>query len=143
MRSSFTHKKRDVMSNKKKIETFEAPQPIGSYSQAVDSHPWIFISGQLPLDPVTGQLVEFDIQKQVNQVLDNLGAILKASGCSFQNVVRCDIFLKDLNDFAIVEQEYGKRFTQSVPPARQTVQVVRLPRDALVEISCIARKEGP
>jgi 2-iminobutanoate/2-iminopropanoate deaminase len=123
---------------KKKIETQQAPQAIGPYSQAVASPPFLFISGQLPLDPVTGKLVEGDIRLQVNRVLDNLEAILIAAGCSFQDVVRCDVFLKDLNDFAILNQEYAKRFNRSVPPARQTVQV-RLPLDALVEISCIAK----
>jgi 2-iminobutanoate/2-iminopropanoate deaminase len=122
----------------KKIETSQAPQAIGPYSQAVDAHPFIFVSGQLPLDPATGKMVEADIHLQINRVLDNLEAILKASGCSFQHVVRCDVFVKDLNDFATINQEYAKRFTQPVPPARQTVQVARLPLDALVEISCIA-----
>jgi 2-iminobutanoate/2-iminopropanoate deaminase len=126
------------MENFKKIETTQAPQAIGPYSQAVCAAPFLFISGQLPLDPSTGKLVEANILLQINRVLDNLEAILHASGCSFQNVVRCDVFVKDLNDFAIINQEYAKRFTQPVPPARQTVQVVRLPLDALVEISCIA-----
>lgn len=121
-----------------KIETSKAPQAIGPYSQAVRAAPFIFVSGQLPVDPATGKLVEADIVLQINRVLDNLEAILKASGCSFQEVVRCDVFVKDLNDFALVNQEYAKRFTQTVPPARQTIQVARLPLDALVEISCIA-----
>lgn len=126
------------MSNLKKIETNDAPQAIGPYSQGVSASPFLFISGQLPIIPSTGKLVESDILKQVNQVLDNLEAILHAGGCSFENVVRCDVFLKDLNDFAVVNQEYGKRFGQPIPPARQTIQVARLPLDALVEISCIA-----
>ncbi len=121
-----------------KIETAEAPKAIGPYSQAVCSSPFVFISGQLGIDPMTGKLVESDIRLQINRVLDNLEAILKASSCSFQDVVRCDVFLKDLNDFAIVNEEYAKRFTQPIPPARQTIQVARLPLDALVEISCIA-----
>ncbi len=122
----------------KKIETDQAPQAIGPYSQAVDAFPFIFVSGQLPLDPATGKLVEPDIRLQVNRVLDNLEAILKAGGCSFHSVVRCDVFVKELNDFAIINQEYAKRFTQPIPPARQTIQVARLPLDALIEISCIA-----
>lgn len=126
------------MANFKKIETTQAPQAIGPYSQAVCAAPFVFISGQLPLDPATGKLVEANILLQINRVLDNLEAILQASGCSFQNVVRCDVFVKDLNDFALINQEYAKRFTQPIPPARQTVQVARLPLDALVEISCIA-----
>ncbi len=122
----------------KKIETTQAPQAIGPYSQAVFSAPFVFVSGQLALDPATGKLMESDIHLQINRVLDNLEAILKASGCSFKDVVRCDVFVKDLNDFAVINQEYAKRFTQPIPPARQTIQVARLPLDALVEISCIA-----
>lgn len=123
----------------KKIETAQAPQAIGPYSQAVWASPLLFVSGQLPIDPTIGKLVESDIRQQIKQVLNNLEAILKAAGCSFQDVVRCDLFLKDLNDFAVVNEEYGKCFTQPIPPARQTIQVARLPLDALIEISCIAR----
>lgn len=126
------------MSKLEKIETSRAPQARGPYSQAVRAPPFIFVSGQLPLDPATNKLVEADIVLQVTRVLDNLEEILKASGCSFQDVVRCDVFVKDINDVALVNQEYAKRFTQAVPPARQTIQVARLPLDALVEISCIA-----
>lgn len=126
------------MANLKKIETLHAPQAIGPYSQAVFASPFVFVSGQLPIDPHTGQLVEEDIVLQINRVMDNLAAILKASGCSFHDVVRCDVFVKDLNDFAVINREYAKRFTQPVPPARQTIQVARLPLDALIEISCIA-----
>ncbi len=126
------------MSKLEKIETNQAPQARGPYSQAVCAKPFIFVSGQIPIDPATGKLVEADIFLQVNRVLDNLEAILKASGCSFQDVVRCEVFMKDLNDFALVNQEYAKRFTQTALPARQTIQVARLPLDALVEISCIA-----
>lgn len=122
----------------KKIETSDAPQAIGPYSQAVYAAPFLFVSGQLGIDPATGKLVESDITLQINRVLDNLEAILKASGCTYKDVVRCDVFLKDLNDFLVVNQEYGKRFDQPVPPARQTIQVAKLPLDALVEISCIA-----
>lgn len=124
----------------KKIETDRAPKAIGPYSQAVEAGSLIFVSGQLPLDPMTGKMVESDIVVQTNRVLDNLEAILKASGCSFQHVVRCDLFLKDMNDFSVVNQEYGKRFNQPVPPARQTIQVAKLPLDAWIEISCIACK---
>lgn len=126
------------MSHLKKIETAEAPKAIGPYSQAVSFPPFVFVSGQLPLDPTTGQIVEPDILQQVNQVLDNLAAILKASGCSFEHVIRYEIFAQNLNDFAIINQECAKRFTQPVLPARQTIQAARLPLDALVEISCIA-----
>lgn len=128
------------MTSLKKIETKLAPQAIGPYSQAVLAAPFLFVSGQLPIDPATGKLVEADIMLQTNRVLDNLEAILKEGGCSFHDVVRCDVFLKDLNDFAVVNQEYGKRFNQPVPPARQTIQVAKLPLDALIEISCIVVK---
>jgi 2-iminobutanoate/2-iminopropanoate deaminase len=126
------------MTELKKIETTEAPKAIGPYSQAVLAPPIVFISGQLPINPQTGQLEKSDIRLQTNRVLDNLAAILQASHCTFQHVVRCDVFLKDLNDFGIVNEEYAKRFNQPVPPARQTIQVARLPLDALIEISCIA-----
>lgn len=124
----------------KKIETDQAPKAIGPYSQAVLAAPFVFVSGQLALDPATGKLAGPDILLQINRVLDNVEAILQAAGCTFKDVVRCDVFLKDLNDFPVVNQEYGKRFAQPVPPARQTIQVARLPLDALVEISCIALK---
>jgi 2-iminobutanoate/2-iminopropanoate deaminase len=126
------------MASIKKIETTEAPQVIGPFSQAVCSPPFIFVSGQIATHPATGKIVDSDIRLQTNRVLDNLEAILKASGCTFKNVVRCDVFLKDLNDFATMNQEYAKRFIQPVPPARQTIQVARLHLDALIEISCIA-----
>lgn len=126
------------MPNFKKIETSQAPKAIGPYSQAVCSPPFVFVSGQIATDPATGKLEKSDINLQINRVFANLEAILQASGCSFENVIRYEIFLKDLNDYAIVNQECAKRFNQPVLPARQTVQVVRLPLDALVEISCIA-----
>lgn len=121
-----------------KIETNLAPKAIGPYSQAVKAGQFLFVSGQVPLDPATGKLVQSEIRAQTIQVLNNLEAILKAAGCSFQHVVRCDVFLKDLNDFSILNEEYSKKFSQAVSPARQTIQVSRLPLDALVEISCIA-----
>jgi len=126
------------MTRFKKIETDQAPEAIGPYSQAVFAAPFLFVSGQLPIDPETGKMMTGGIAAQVNRVLDNLEAILKMNRCTFQHVVRCDVFVKDLNDFAILNEEYGKRFNQAIPPARQTVQVARLPLDALVEISCIA-----
>lgn len=122
----------------KKIETSSAPKAIGPYSQALFTPPFLFVSGQIPVDPITGEMTEGDIQFQVIRAFDNLEAVLKASGCSLASVVRYEIFLKDLNDFAIINDECAKRFTQPVLPARQTVQVARLPLDALVEISCIA-----
>lgn len=131
------------MGNFTKIETMHAPQAIGPYSQAVLVGQHLYVSGQLPIDPRTGKLEKADIRIQVERVLSNLEAILKAADCTFQNVVRCDLFLKDLNDFAIVNDTYGKCFIQSTPPARQTIQVARLPLDALIEMSCIAIKTSP
>lgn len=122
----------------KKINTTQAPTAIGPYSQGVRAVNTLYISGQLPIDPATGKLVDSQILLQVNRVLDNLEAILKEEKCTFKDVVRCDVFLKDLNDFALVNQEYAKRFNQPVPPARQTIQVAKLPMDAMIEISCIA-----
>lgn len=126
------------MSILKKIETETAPKAIGPYSQAIAAHPFIFVSGQLPIDPATGKLVEANIKLQINQVLDNIQAILEASGSSWHKVVKSEIFLKDLTHFAVVNEEYGKRVNPGMPPARQTIQAAKLPLDALVEISCIA-----
>jgi 2-iminobutanoate/2-iminopropanoate deaminase len=127
-----------AMQELKKIETSKAPKALGPYSQAVYAPPFVFVSGQVGIDPATGKLAEATIRLQIQRVFDNLEAILKESGCSFANVVRYEIFLKDLNDFTIVNEECAKRFMQPILPARQTVQVARLPLDALVEISCIA-----
>lgn len=122
----------------KKVETSHAPKAIGPYSQAIQAGSFLFVSGQLPINPETGKLVEAQIRIQTIRVLNNLKAILEASGCTFEHVVRTDVFLKDLNDFAALNEEYSKAFSHATPPARQTIQVARLPLDALVEISCIA-----
>jgi len=131
----------NIMDKIKKIETNSAPQVIGPYSQAILKDSFLFISGQLPLDPLTGKLVEPDILIQVNQVLDNIAAILSAASTHWHQVVKCEIFLKNMSDFQIVNQEYGKRVSLTTPPARQTIQAAALPLDALVEISCIAHVE--
>lgn len=122
----------------KKVETQQAPKAIGPYSQAVQTEQFLFVSGQLGIDVNTGKLVEGDIQAQTEKVFENLAAILKAAGCSFKNVVRYEVFLKDLSHFAILNAECAKHFDQPIPPARQTIQVAKLPLDGLVEISCIA-----
>lgn len=124
-----------------KIQTEDAPKAIGPYSQGVIIDPnrsLIFVSGQLPVDPQTGKLVEGDIQTLTIRVIDNLEAILKKSGSSLENVIRTDVFLTDLKDFAKMNEIYGKRFTGKVLPARQTIQVGALPLGATIEISCIA-----
>ena len=125
----------------KKVETLHAPKAIGPYSQAVSipaDQRLVFVSGQLPIDPATGDLVKGDIKILTNRVLDNIEAILKASNSSLDNIVRVDVFLKDLNDFAAMNEVYAKRFTGSVTPARQTIQVSELPKSSRIEISCIA-----
>jgi len=129
----------------KKIETEQAPRAIGPYSQAVEvelkGESILFVSGQLPIDPKTGKLVEGGIDDLTRQVIMNISNILKANGLSLSQVVRTDVFLKDLNkDFQLMNAEYAKHFQGPVPPARQTIQVADLPLGAPVEISCIAVK---
>lgn len=125
----------------KPIATKDAPAAIGPYSQAVEAPvgvgSLVFLSGQIPLDPATGELVKSTIAVETNRVLDNLAAVLAASGCTFANVVRTTIFLTDLGDFAAVNEAYGKRFSGTFP-ARATVQVAALPKGARVEIDAIA-----
>ncbi|MFE8597820.1 RidA family protein [Archangium violaceum] len=124
---------------RKIVHSDDAPKAIGPYSQAVqvDSGKMTFLSGQIPLDPKTMQMVEGDVIDQSEQVMKNLGAVLKAAGLDFSHVVRCTIFLTDLGDFAKVNEVYGRYFT-GAPPARATVQVAALPRGSKVEIDAIA-----
>ena len=122
---------------KKIISTNEAPGAIGPYSQAVRSGNFLFCSGQIPLDPKSGQIVSGDIAAQTRRVLDNIAAILRAEGLAFDNVVKTTIFLTNLGDFQKVNEIYGSYFEQN-PPARSTVQVAALPKDANVEIEVIA-----
>jgi 2-iminobutanoate/2-iminopropanoate deaminase len=124
---------------KKIVQTDKAPKAIGPYSQAVVSGDLIFTSGQIALDPTTQQLATADVRAQTERVMENLAAVLAAAGSSFDQVVKATIFVVDLNDFAIVNEIYGKRFAQSAP-ARSTVQVAALPKGARVEIELIARK---
>ncbi len=119
------------------IATGEAPQAIGPYSQAVRAGNLLFASGQIPLDPATGALVAGDIAVQTRRVLDNLGAILKAAGASYDNVVRTTVYLADMSDFPAMNAAYATYFS-SPAPARSTVQAARLPKDARVEIDVIA-----
>ncbi len=122
---------------KKIISTSEAPATIGSYSQAVRSGNFLFCSGQIPLDPKSGQIVSGDIAAQTRRVLDNIGAVLKAGGLTFENIVKTTIFLTDLGAFQTVNETYSSYFKQQ-PPARSTVQVSALPKGANVEIEVIA-----
>src|SRR5437879_5397325 len=122
---------------KKIISTSEAPGAIGPYSQAVRSGRFLFCSGQIPLDPKSGQIVAGDIAAQTRRVLDNITAVLKAEGLSFQNIAKTTVFLIDLADFQTVNEIYASYFKQA-PPARSTVQVAALPKGARVEIEAIA-----
>ncbi len=122
---------------KKVINTKQAPAAIGPYSQAVLANGMLFVSGQLPVDPATGLMAQDDIEANTKQVMANISAILKEAGSDFSNVLKTTIFLADMNDFGMVNEIYGSYFT-SEPPARETVQVARLPKDARIEISVIA-----
>ncbi|KAA5542393.1 RidA family protein [Adhaeribacter rhizoryzae] len=119
------------------INSTNAPAPIGPYSQAVLANGVLYVSGQIALDPASGQLVQENIQTETHQVMKNLQAILQEAGLSFDQVVKCTIFVKDLNNFAAINDVYGSYFGQN-SPARETVEVSRLPKDVNVEISCIA-----
>ena len=122
---------------KKIVQTEGAPQAIGPYSQAVVSQGFAFLSGQIPLDPATGQLVEGDIAVQTERVLENLKAVLAACGSSLSAVVKTTVYLKNLGEFAPMNEVYGRYFPEN-PPARATVEAARLPRDVRVEIDCVA-----
>jgi 2-iminobutanoate/2-iminopropanoate deaminase len=119
------------------VSALDAPKAIGPYSQAIRAGQLLFVSGQVPLDPVTGNLVEGDITAQTQRVMNNLDAVLKAGDLSFAHVVRTTIYLADMNDFAAVNAVYGQFFSEPYP-ARATVQVARLPKDARVEIDLVA-----
>lgn len=119
------------------VTTEKAPGAIGPYSQAIKAGGMVFCSGQIPIDPKTGEFVSQVVSEQTEQVLTNLGEVLKAAGTSLDNVVKTTVFLADMNDFAEMNEVYG-RFFNANKPARATVQAARLPRDARVEIDCIA-----
>lgn len=116
-----------------------APEPIGPYSQAVQSGNMLFVSGQIAIQRATGNIINTTIEAETEQVMINLKEVLTAAGMDFTNVVKCSIFLKDMGNFPKVNEVYGKYF-QNNPPARETVEVSRLPKDVNVEISCIAAK---
>jgi len=119
------------------IATEHAPQAIGPYSQAIRAQGLIFTSGQVAIDPSTQQVVAGDVSAQTDRVLQNLSAILQASGSTLDKVLRCTVFLKNMGDFAAMNEVYGRYFKQQ-PPTRSTVEVARLPKDVLVEIDVIA-----
>ena len=122
---------------KDKVQTVNAPAAIGPYSQAIKAGGLIFASGQIPIDPKTGQFVGGGIEEQTEQVLKNLSAVLVAAGSSMEKVIKTTVFLASMEDFAAMNEVYGK-FFGDVPPARATVEAARLPRDARVEIEAIA-----
>ncbi len=126
---------------KKIISTPEAPAAIGPYSQAVRVGSTIYCAGQIPLDPASGQMVTGGIAEQTRRVMQNIAAVLKAAGLTFENVVKTTIFLTDFNDFQTINEIYGAHFTKE-PPARSTVQVAALPKGGKVEIEVIAVDEG-
>ena len=119
------------------ISTPDAPKAIGPYSQGIRASGFVFTSGQVAFDPATQQIIDGDISAQTDRVLQNLAAILKAAGCSLRDVLRCTVFLKNMDDFAAMNAVYGKYF-EAPFPARSTVEVRRLPREVLVEIDMIA-----
>ncbi|MCP4459722.1 MAG: RidA family protein [Cytophagales bacterium] len=122
---------------KRIIESSLAPEPIGPYSQAVAANGTLYVSGQIPIDRSTGEVISSSIEEETEQVMKNLEFILKEAESGFDQVVKCSIFMKDMSDFAKINEVYGSRFVSN-PPARETVQVSELPKGVNVEISCIA-----
>lgn len=122
---------------KKIVNTEKAPKPIGPYNQAVMANNTLYVSGQIPMNPVTSELVKGDITEQTRMVMENLKAILQEAGLDFSHVVKCSIFISDMKDFPEINKVYGNYFFEA-PPARETVQVAGLPLGVDVEISCIA-----
>ncbi|HEX8722990.1 MAG TPA: RidA family protein [Pyrinomonadaceae bacterium] len=129
------------MTERRIVKTEGAPGAIGPYSQAVVAGGFVFTSGQIPIDPATGQFVEGGVREQTAQVLSNLSEVLEAAGSSLGRVVKTTVFLADMNDFAAMNEVYGTFFAEE-PPARSTVQAARLPRDARVEIDVVALAGG-
>ena len=135
-RHLFSKQKRSIRM-KKEIKTEKAPQAIGPYSQAIEANGFVFASGQIAIDPSTGELSKGTIEEQTRLVLNNLKAVLEAAGTSLDNVVKCTVFLQDMNDFSKMNAVYGEFFKPPYP-ARAAVQVARLPKDVKVEIKAIA-----
>jgi 2-iminobutanoate/2-iminopropanoate deaminase len=122
----------------KEIRTENAPKAIGPYSQAVKAGSFLFVSGQLPLNPKTGKIEDGTIEGQTRQVLANIEAILKEAGLELNDVVKCEVYLKDMQDFQAMNTIYAEKFSGPIKPARQAMQIGKLPMDARVEISCFA-----
>jgi 2-iminobutanoate/2-iminopropanoate deaminase len=119
------------------IATNDGPKAIGPYSQAIKANGFVFVSGQVAIDPATQQVIDGDVAAQTDRVLKNVAGILKAAGSGLERVVKAGVFLKNMGDFAAMNEVYGRHFS-SAPPARSTVEVTRLPKDVLVEIDVIA-----
>lgn len=126
---------------KQVVETENAPRAIGPYSQAIIAGDYVFASGQIPLDPQTGEIIEGGASEQTERVLRNLSAVLEAAGTSLDRVVKTTVFLADMNDFAVMNEVYARYFANAAAPARSTVQAARLPRDVRVEIDAIALRK--
>jgi 2-iminobutanoate/2-iminopropanoate deaminase len=126
------------MSDKSIVSTKAAPAAIGPYSQAVVAGGFVHCSGQIALDPATGELVPGGVREQAEQVMANLGAVLAAAGSGFDRVVKCNVYLDKMSDFAVVNEVYGRHFPAGSAPARATVAVATLPLEALVEVDCLA-----
>ena len=122
---------------KREVKTDKAPKPVGPYSQAVTAGDFVFCSGQIAINPQTGELVIDDVESETRQVMENLKAVLVSAGSSLDRVLKTTIFLKNIDDFVKVNEIYGSYFSE-IPPARSTVQAVNLPKDVRVEIDCIA-----
>lgn len=127
-----------VLPGVSEVVTDQAPKAIGPYSQAVQAGSYLYLSGQIAIDPTTGKLSGQTIEEQTRQVLNNIEAVLAANGMTLENIVKAEVFLKDLKDFAAMNGVYAERFSKGVRPARAALQVSKLPLDAMIEISCVA-----
>lgn len=125
---------------KKQISISGAPAPIAPYSQAILAGNTLYISGQIPANPMTGELIMDSVEDATHQIMANIKNLLNEAGMDLSNVVKCSIFMKDMNDYGAINTVYGSYFKDTTPPAREAVQVARLPKDVSVEISCIAVK---
>jgi 2-iminobutanoate/2-iminopropanoate deaminase len=123
------------------INTTNAPAPIGPYNQAIQYNGVLYMSGQIPLDYITGQIVSESIEHETHQVFKNISGILEAAGCTFEDVLKCSVFVTDINNFARINAVYGTYFNEDTAPARELVQVAALPRGVNIEISVLAKVE--
>jgi len=123
---------------KRIITNPNAPAPLGPYNQAILAGDTLFVSGQIAIDQSTGKMITDEIQSETHQVMQNLQYVLESAGMTFENVVKCSIFVKDLGNFEVINKIYGSYFDENTAPARETVEVARLPKDVNIEISCIA-----